>query len=78
MAEPRKNMTRKRYEELTARLAYLKGTRRREVMEALSEARSRGDLAENTEYHRLRNEQKCLEDEIAQLEETIEQATTIA
>lgn len=77
MAEYREKMSQRHYDALTAQLAFLKGTRREEIAEALAEARSHGDLSENAEYDEARNEQARLESEIAQLEHTLENAEII-
>ena len=49
-------------------LEYLKTTRADEVAEQLKEARSFGDLSENSEYDEAKNEQAIIEAKITQLE----------
>ena len=46
-----------RLKELQDELAYLKSTREKEVAELIKEARSFGDLSENSEYDEAKNEQ---------------------
>ncbi len=77
MAEYKEKMSQQHFEEMQAKLAYLKGTRRDEIAAALAEARSHGDLSENAEYDEARNEQARLEAEIVQLAHTLENAEII-
>ena len=60
-----------RLKELQDELAYLKGTREKEVAELIKEARSFGDLSENSEYDEAKNEQGKLYSRIAQVEEIL-------
>ena len=46
-----------RLEELKQELTYLKTVREKEVAELIKEARSFGDLSENSEYDEAKNEQ---------------------
>src|SRR2546428_9012532 len=62
---------------LQEELDYLRGTKRKEVAERLKEARSHGDLSENSEYDDARNEQAFVEGRIATLENTLRNATVI-
>lgn len=64
-------------EELKKELENLKLVRRPEVIEALKEARSLGDLSENAEYDAARNEQAIVEGRIAELERTLENAVIL-
>ena len=57
-----------RYEELKQELVYLKTVREKEVAEQIKEARSFGDLSENSEYDEAKNEQGKLYSRIAELE----------
>ncbi len=77
MAEHMEQMSQAHYEALEKQLAYLIGTRRREVADQLAEARSYGDLSENAEYDEARNEQARLETEIAELEYTLAHAEIV-
>ncbi len=59
------------------RLEYLKTTKRQEVAKKLAEARSYGDLSENSEYDIAREEQINVESEIFDLEEKLKSAVVI-
>ncbi len=61
-------LTKAGLEEKQKELEYLKNVKRPEVIEALKEARSLGDLSENAEYDAARNEQAEVEGKIRQLE----------
>lgn len=61
-------MTQKGYDEAVERLKYLQTTKRQEIIERISEARSHGDLSENAEYDAARNEQSANEGEIVELD----------
>lgn len=58
-------------------LDYLRTTKRKEVAERLKEARSHGDLSENSEYDDARNEQSFVEGRIAELEKIVRNARVI-
>ncbi len=64
-------------EELKSKIDYLSNERRREVAERIKEARSFGDISENSEYDDAKNEQAMLEKQIAELEEKLRSATVI-
>ncbi len=57
-----------RLEELKSELTYLKTVREREVADQIKEARSFGDLSENSEYDEAKNEQGKLYSRIAEIE----------
>ena len=57
-----------RLEELKKELVYLKTVREKEVADLIKEARSFGDLSENSEYDEAKNEQGKLYSRIAELE----------
>ena len=61
-------ITRERLKELEAELNYLKTTREKEVAEQIKEARSFGDLSENSEYDEAKNEQAKIEARIVEIE----------
>lgn len=63
------------YKELEEELKDLKLNKRTEVVEAIKEARSHGDLSENSEYDAARDEQAQLEARIQELEYKLEHAT---
>ena len=48
--EARYKMSQERYDQLQEELLYLQTTREKEVAEQIKEARSFGDLSENSEY----------------------------
>lgn len=60
-----------RLEELKQELTYLKTVREKEVAELIKEARSFGDLSENSEYDEAKNEQGKLYSRMAELEEIL-------
>ncbi|MDF2626577.1 MAG: greA1 [Symbiobacteriaceae bacterium] len=62
---------------LQEELDYLRNVKRKEVAERLKEARSLGDLSENSEYDDARNEQAFVEGRIIQLENTLRNAKVI-
>lgn len=66
-----------RLEELKSELTYLKTVREREVADLIKEARSFGDLSENSEYDEAKNEQGKLYSRIAELEEILSNYTVI-
>lgn len=70
-------LTRDRLKELTAELHYLKTTREKEVAEQIKEARSFGDLSENSEYDEAKNEQAKLYGRIAEIENILTYAVVI-
>ncbi len=61
-------LTPKHMEELKEELNYLKTVREKEVAELIKEARSFGDLSENSEYDEAKNEQGKLFSRIAEIE----------
>ncbi|MCQ2565086.1 MAG: transcription elongation factor GreA [Clostridia bacterium] len=61
-------MTQEGLEKTKERLDYLKSVKRQEVAKKLAEARSYGDLSENSEYDIARDEQAAVETEIFDLE----------
>lgn len=67
----------KRLEELQEELNYLKTTREKEVAEMIKEARSFGDLSENSEYDEAKNEQAKLYGRIAEVENILNHAVII-
>lgn len=66
-----------RLKELEQELFYLKTTREKEVAEQIKEARSFGDLSENSEYDAAKNEQAEIEARIAVLEEQLKHVTIV-
>ena len=66
-----------RLEELKQELTYLKTVREKEVAEQIKEARSFGDLSENSEYDEAKNEQAKLYGRIAEVENILAHAVII-
>ena len=70
-------LSRSRLKELEDELTYLKTTREKEVAEQIKEARSFGDLSENSEYDEAKNEQAKLYGRIAEVEDILAHAVII-
>ena len=70
-------ITRLRLADLEKELNYLKTTREKEVAEQIKEARSFGDLSENSEYDEAKNEQAKLYGRIAEIEDILSHAVII-
>lgn len=70
-------LTQDSYDELVKELEYLKTVREREVAEQIKEARSFGDLSENSEYDEAKNEQGKLHSRIAEVENIMAYAKII-
>ena len=66
-----------RFEELKTELNYLKTVREKEVADQIKEARSFGDLSENSEYDEAKNVQGKLYSRIAELEEILSNCSVI-
>ncbi len=64
-------ITAARLKELEDELTYLKTVREKEVAEQIKEARSFGDLSENSEYDEAKNEQGKVFSRIAELENIV-------
>ena len=65
------------YQAMVDELAYLKSVKLEEVKISIAEARSFGDLSENSEYDEAKNEQAKVVSRIAELETLIEHALII-
>lgn len=70
-------ITAQRLQDLENELHYLKTTREKEVAELIKEARSFGDLSENSEYDEAKNEQAKLYGRIAEVENILAHAVII-
>ena len=70
-------ITSRRLKELEEELNYLKTTREREIADMIAEARSYGDLSENSEYDAAKNEQAKLYGRIAEIEDILGHAVII-
>ena len=76
-AESKYKMSQERYDELVKELNYLETVRDKEVSELIKEARSFGDLSENSEYDEAKTEQGKLYSKIAEMKVLIENAEII-
>ncbi len=75
--DSRYKMSQERLDELKAELEYLQTTREKEVAEQIKEARSFGDLSENSEYDEAKTEQGKLYSKIAEIQDLIENADIV-
>ena len=66
-----------RLSDLEKELNYLKTTREREIAAMIAEARSYGDLSENSEYDAAKNEQAKLYGRIAEIEDILLHAVVV-
>ena len=64
-------------EKLKEELVFLKEKKRPEIIAAISEARSHGDLKENAEYHAAKEQQSHNEGRIQEIEDLIARANVI-
>ena len=75
--DSRYRMSPERLEELRKELEYMETVREREVAEQIKEARSFGDLSENSEYDEAKTEQGKLYSKIAEIKDLIENAVVL-
>ncbi|MBP3209780.1 MAG: transcription elongation factor GreA [Oscillospiraceae bacterium] len=73
----RYKMSSERLEALKEELNYLETVREKEVAELIKEARSFGDLSENSEYDEAKAEQGKLYSKIAEIKDLIENAEIV-
>lgn len=71
-------LTREGAEQLRAELQELKGPRRTELAQRLRAAIQQGDLAENADYHKAKEDQAFLEGRILELETILRNASIIS
>jgi len=64
-------------EKLKKELEHLKNIKRPNIITAIAEARSHGDLKENAEYHAAKEQQSLLEGRIVKINDTIARANVI-
>ena len=65
------------FKKLKEELVFLKEKKRPEIIAAISEARSHGDLKENAEYHAAKEEQSYNEGRISEINDIIARANVI-
>jgi transcription elongation factor GreA len=70
-------MTLEGYKRLEDEIRRLKNEERPAVIQAISEARSHGDLSENAEYHAAKERQSWIEGQILELEDKFSRAQVI-
>ncbi|MGE0627710.1 MAG: transcription elongation factor GreA [Hyphomicrobiaceae bacterium] len=70
-------MTIEGFKQLEAELHRLKSEERPRIIQAISEARSHGDLSENAEYHAAKEQQGLNEARVAELEDKLSRAEVI-
>ena len=73
----RYEMSQERLDELKKELNYMETVREKEVSEQIKEARSFGDLSENSEYDEAKTEQGKLYSRIAEYKDLIEHAEIV-
>ena len=64
-------------QKLKEELIFLKEKKRPEIVAAIAEARSHGDLKENAEYHAAKEQQSLLESRVLEINDTIARANVI-
>ena len=77
MEEKKLTYTAEGFAKLQEEYEYLKNVRRQEVKDLLKEARSFGDLSENSEYDEARDQQAKVESRIVELEYLMKNAVII-
>lgn len=77
MMDEKTFMTQEGLQRTKERLDFLKSVKRQEVANKIAEARSYGDLSENSEYDLAREEQASVESEIFELETKLKSAEII-
>lgn len=77
MAQPQTYLTREGEQKLKTELAELTGPRREELAQRLRSAIQMGDLSENADYHKAKEDQAFLEGRIQEIEYILRNATII-
>lgn len=77
MAQPQTYLTREGEQKLKIELAELTGPRREELAQRLRSAIQMGDLSENADYHKAKEDQAFLEGRIQEIEYILRNATII-
>ncbi len=67
-------LSQEQHDKLSNELHHLKRDERLKVIKDIAEAREKGDLSENAEYHAAKEKQVLIERKIARLEETLSRA----
>lgn len=70
-------LSKERHAELVKELDILKTVRRKEIAQDLEYARSLGDLSENAEFNKAREDQAIVEDRINQIESVLANAEIV-
>jgi len=73
----RVHLTREGYERLAEELEHLKNVKRKEITQAIEQARSLGDLKENAEYHTAKEAMASNEAKINELEDKLSRVEII-
>ena len=77
MTDEKEYLSHEKLKELTKELEELSTSKRKEVAEALEQAKSLGDLRENSEYQEARAAQASLEERIAYLANVLRRAVVV-
>lgn len=77
MDTPKEYLSKEKQDQLKEELEFLTHVRRKEIAEALEQAKSLGDLSENAEYHSAREAQAGVEERIMVLEEILKNAVVV-
>ena len=70
-------ITIKGLEKLKSELVFLKEKKRPEIVAAIAEARSHGDLKENAEYHAAKEQQAKVEGRVLSINDTLARANVV-
>ena len=70
-------ITEEKKQALQDELKHLKTVKRKEIIESLEAAKALGDLSENAEYHKAREDQGKAEDRINQIEYILQSAVVV-